>query len=157
MKDKFIKSILKVVEDVFSTMVSLEPKPEKHYKSDGKISNCRISGIMGLAGKINASIVLHFEEQVALKATSNMLGADYSKIDGDVKDAVGELTNMVAGGVKVEFDNSGMDLNLSLPIVVSGDEFSTENLEGQEAILIPFVTEDGKFFVEFSFKENIKN
>jgi chemotaxis protein CheX len=110
MEDQFIQSILKVVEDVFTTMVSLNPKAEKHYKSDGKVQNCKISGIMGLAGKINASIVLHFEEQVALKATSNMLGAEYSQIDGDVKDAVGELTNMVAGGVKVDFDNSGMSL-----------------------------------------------
>lgn len=156
MQDKYINYIIKAVDNVFSTMISLNPVPGKpipRNNGNGIPGQKDITGIMGICGTITASIIIHFEKSIALKATSNMLGIEYTEIDSDVKDAVGEITNMVSGATKAEFSNSGIDLTLSLPIVICGKDFETNSLNGDSAILIPFEIDDKKFYVEFSFKE----
>lgn len=155
MKKIFTTSIIKAVSDVFSTMIFLNPKNETPFKKNGSQIKSSISGIMGLTGSITASIIIHFEEKVALKATSNMINIEYTKIDEDVSDAVGEITNMIAGAVKADIINlSNIELNLSLPTVVSGSSFKTQSIDIKENVVIPFEIDEGKFYVEFSFKEN---
>ncbi len=154
MKEKFVKSINHVVKDIFSTMISIDPVSGEYFKKNGKSIHSNISGIMGLSGTITASIIVHFEKSTALVATSNMLGVEYTEIDADVTDAVGEITNMIAGGVKVEFSKMGIELNVSLPTVVSGDDFKTRSTANSDTLVIPFSTGNGNFYVEFSFEEN---
>lgn len=156
MNEKFINYIQKVVEEVFSTMIFLEPRPNKPLKREkgNKIPGKKdITGIVGLGGELTASIVLHLKKECALKITSNMLGTSYEDIDEDVKDAVGEVSNMVAGGVKVELAQTGVNLDQSLPIVVTGSDFDTSCLNGESSMLVPFTIDDNEFFVEFSFKK----
>jgi chemotaxis protein CheX len=156
MDNDFIKYIQKVVEEVFSTMIFIEPEPGAPIKREkgNKIPGQKdITGIVGLGGELTASIVLHFKKESALKITSNMLGTEYEDIDEDVKDAVGEVSNMIAGGVKVELAQSGINLDQSLPIVVTGSDFDTSCLNGESSMLVPFTFESNIFFVEFSFKK----
>lgn len=157
MDQEFIGYIYKVVKEIFATMVFLEPvqgKPVNRTKDSNHIPPGKkdISGIIGLGGTLTASIIVHFEKESALKITSSMLGTPYTQIDGEVKDAVGEISNMIAGGVKVELAKTGIDLDQSLPIVVSGSDFDTNCLNGDNSVLVPFTIEGSSLFVEFSFK-----
>jgi chemotaxis protein CheX len=140
MDKKFIEYIKKVVNDIFSTMVFLNPvqgEPINREDNDNPIPNKKdVTGIIGLGGTITASIIVHFEKNSALRVTSNMLGIPYQEIDGDVRDAVGEITNMIAGGIKVELASTGIELDQSLPVVVSGSDFDTSCLSGGDSVLI---------------------
>ncbi|MBN2073688.1 MAG: chemotaxis protein CheX [Actinobacteria bacterium] len=156
MYDRFVSYIKKAVNDVFSTMISLVPVPGKPISRKNNIiipGNKDVTGIIGFAGSITASIIVHFEKHAALMATSNMLGVDYYNIDNDVKDAVGEITNMIGGAVKAEFSKSGIELSLSLPIVISGKDFETNCVSGDDSVLVPFDILENNLYVEFSFKE----
>lgn len=155
MQDKYIDYIKKAVDEVFTTMISLDPIPGKPIpiKNGCMLPGKKITGIIGIAGSITASIILHFEKSIALKATSNMVGVDYTEVDADVRDTVGEITNMVAGAAKSEFLDSGIDLTLSLPIVINGSNYETNSLNGDNAVLIPFKIDDTKLYIELSIKE----
>jgi chemotaxis protein CheX len=60
--------------------------------------------------------------------TSRMLGIGESEVDpGEmVTDAIGELSNMVAGYVKSRLCNGGLPCTLTIPSVVRGQELSVE-------------------------------
>jgi chemotaxis protein CheX len=158
MNSKITAYVEKVVDEIFSTMIFIKPINETPIirKTDninipGKKD---ISGIIGLGGSLTASIMVHFEKESALKITSNMLGGvEYREIDGDVIDAVGEVTNMIAGGIKRELDSIGMDLELSLPIVVSGENFDTNCINKKDSVIMPFKIDGSNMFVEFNFKK----
>ena len=49
-----------------------------------------------------------------------MLASEMTEVNGDVLDAVGELTNIIAGQAKAQLEQ--YDLRVSLPNVVTGDD-----------------------------------
>ncbi len=148
--------IEKVVNNIFSTMIFIEPISEnviflQNHKLEipGKKD---ISGIIGLGGSLKASIIVHFEKDSAISITSKMLGANYDAINNDVVDAVGEVTNMIAGGIKTELAKEGLELDQGLPIVVTGKDFDTSCVNREKSILMPFNINGSKMYIEFSFK-----
>jgi chemotaxis protein CheX len=154
MKEKYINSIIKIVKDVFSTMIMLDPKDSIPFNKNKLKLRSEITGIMGLTGNVTMSVLTHFEKAVALKVTSNMLGMEYNEIDGDVTDAIGEISNMVAGGMKAEIANIvGEEMALSLPLVIQGKDFEIPPINEMQPIVIPFEVECGKFYIEFSYKD----
>jgi len=157
MQEKIIQYVEKVVNEIFSKMISIKPingnpiiRKENNINIPGKKD---ISGIIGLGGSLAASIIVHFEKESALKVTSNMLGVEYEEINNDVIDAVGEITNMIAGGIKTELSLLGFELDQGLPIVVNGDNFNTNCIDKDNSVLMPFKINNNNMYVEFSFKQ----
>ncbi|MDD5658716.1 MAG: chemotaxis protein CheX [Actinomycetota bacterium] len=157
MNEKIIAYIEKAVDEIFSTMIFIQPvyeKPIIRKKNDVCVPKKKdITGIVGLGGKLTASVMVHFEKESALKVTSSMLGVDYKEIDSDVIDAVGEVSNMISGGIKREFAAIGIELDQSLPIVVNGKDFDTNCINIDNSVLMPFKIDGHNMFVEFSFKD----
>ena len=77
-----------------------------------------ITGIVGLSGKAAGTVVLSLSREVAFAATEAFLGDKPTDISADVVDAVGEITNMIAGGAKAQLEKFAM--SLGLPTVVAG-------------------------------------
>ena len=82
--------------------------------------------IMGFAGEITASLISHFDENLANQATAKMLGLDEDPSHTDIRDAVGEITNMIAGQVQISLADTGKKSNISLPIVIAGKNFQQD-------------------------------
>ena len=62
---------------------------------------------------------LVFGSQVAQKVVGGMLGS-LQFGDAEMRDAVGELTNMVAGGLKNRLDRLNIVLKLTIPTFIRG-------------------------------------
>jgi len=73
-------------------------------------------------------------------------------VDEHVKDAVGEMANMVAGGAKRVLAAAGCDLRVSIPSVVVGPGHTISRPRGIPCIEIPFETERGAFSVDLCLK-----
>jgi chemotaxis protein CheX len=142
------KSICNATVEIFQTMLMMEAVPgEQLAKRAG--SHCHsVSGIVGLAGPSKGMLAIHIPEQAALKITSSFLCMEVSEIDDDVKDAVGELANMVAGSIKTDLLDA-KDYKLSIPSVVCGSEYQIECLSESQGSIVPFFIEGGEFTVEF--------
>ena len=76
---------------------------------------------------------------------------ELEEIDADVKDALGEIANMLAGGIKERFSADDVSLELSIPTTVSGKSYTISAPKDSRRIVIPFNIEQGPFFIEIKY------
>jgi chemotaxis protein CheX len=142
-------SISKATVEIFQTMLMMDAVPGAPLAERVGCFRNSVSGIVGLAGPSKGTLAIHIPEQTALKITSSFLYMDVDQIDEDVKDAIGELANMVAGSLKADLSHSGADYKLSIPSVVCGAEYQIECLAESQGGIVPFTIEGGEFVIEF--------
>lgn len=145
---RFINAFLEGTLNVTRTMANISPLPGKPYLKKDNVANGDVSGIIGLTGDITGSMALSFSEKSILKIVSNMLGEEITEINGDIKDAVGEITNMISGVARKELEQNGLNVLAAIPTVVSGMGHSITHVLGGPSIIIPFEMEDGPFVVD---------
>jgi len=137
--------------EVFESMVMMEiASGEPNYNGSKKIDSI-ISSMIGLAGDLKGMVVIHCPEEVAKKITSGMLGMEVDEVDADVKDALGEIANMVAGGLKVSLEGEGCNVELALPSTVIGRSIRMSSGVGSKRIMVPFNIPSGEFGVEMNY------
>ena len=103
--------------------------------------------MIGLAGTYTGILSIHCPQALAKTITSNMLGMEVDEIGEDVNDALGEIANMLGGHVKQVFSKGGLDINLSLPTVISGEEYCVNCMADKDCVIIPFRWENDSFLV----------
>lgn len=136
--------------DVFKTMVMRETNPGMALPPGTAIS-CNLSGLLGLAGDLRGSVALHWPWSVAREITGRLLGEEIDYPEEDVADAMAEIVNMVAGGIKTAFAKEGKTLELSVPSIVSGRSFSVRSSRSAAHLVVPFKIGLGEFWVELKF------
>jgi len=147
--------LMRDVKEIFGTMVGLEDLLHLPIQIDpmSNFSDC-ISALVGLAGTYNGLVSLHMPTNLALAATSCMLGMEVSEINDDVNDAMGEIANMIAGSFKQHLTKSGMDIQISTPSVIHGKEYVISLGSNPQQIAVRFATDDDWFMVAVAFDEN---
>jgi len=144
--------IIDATRDVFTTMVMMDPMHEYPLKEPVKRFKCSITGMVGFAGMYSGVISIHCPVSLALKITSSMLGMECEEVNEDLNDAIGEISNMLAGGVKQVLTKSGLDVKLSIPTVISGEDYTVNSLSDSDCVVIPFAIDDEKFLVGLTLK-----
>ncbi len=149
----FINPFIEATVNVLQTMAGIEPKAGKPFLKAGKQSTGDVTGLIGLVGKdTKGSFAVSFEENCIIKIVSNLLGEEITKMDGDVLDAVGEVTNMISGGARAKLSEMGVDLDMAIPTIISGKGHELTQITEYPIIVVPFETEAGSFFVEACLK-----
>jgi len=152
-EDELARYVIAATKEVFSTMVMMEL--EDHYPLREPVTklNCSITGMVGMAGIYSGILSIHCPQQLALTITSNMLGMDVSEVGEDVNDALGEIANMLGGHVKQVLSKGGLDLNLSIPTVISGESYSVNCMADKDCVIIPFSWNDEGFLVGLTLRK----
>lgn len=116
-----------------------------------------VTGLIGLSGEgILGNMVLSFDKNSILAIVNRMLGETYKKVDNDVVDAVGELTNMICAGAKKELNELGYAIGMATPVVMTGNYVELTQLGKEPTITLPFTTPEGEFVIETNLAvENI--
>jgi chemotaxis protein CheX len=141
----FLLATTEVMEKMAFTKVTARPAHLKH----GNKSWGDVSGIIGLASDTwKGNMVLSFDEPSILRIVSKMLQEEFTTIDRDVIDAVGELTNMISGKAKSLLSELGLKFDMASPIMITGKDIEISQLKGGPVITIPFSTAAGNFVVE---------
>ena len=139
MQAEFINPFIISFTNTFQTMLSQSVTRGKLALTDSLEGLYEVNGIIGLSGKAVGTIVLSFETGVALQAASSLLMCDAHELNDDVVDAVGELTNMVAGAAKAKLDQ--YEMSISLPNVVVGNTIDVRFPSTVTPIIVPFTCE----------------
>lgn len=145
---RFINPFLTGTINVLKTMASVDPKPGKPYLKKNSLATGDVSGIIGLTGSVAGSMALSFSEEAILKIVSNMLGEEITEVNGDITDAVGEITNMVSGASRKELEAVGLTITAAIPTVISGKGHAIKHVLGGPSLIIPFETDNGPFVVD---------
>lgn len=150
---RFINPFLEATIDVLKTMAFVEPTPGKPYLKKDDLARGDVSGIIGFTGVATGSMALSFSEGCILKIVSNMLGEEIKEINGDIKDAVGEITNMVSGAARKKLESLGLNISAAIPTVIAGKGHSVSHIMGGPSIIIPFETDQGSFVVDICMSD----
>ncbi len=149
-----IKSnVIKTVQDVFATMLSLEI--ETVNESDEiKSEEMSIVGSVNFAGHMCGVFHIHVQRAFALLMTSAMLGMEADEIEGEdeIRDVICEVTNIVGGNLKSFFNDSGFYCALSTPSITSGDDFIIESLNTERYEKFSFKYQEYRIWVEIGIK-----
>ena len=151
MKAEHINPFVRSTVAVFSTMCNCELTRGELSLKENFQPEYEISGVIGLSGKLAGTVVVSLHENMALYIAEAMLGMRPSEIDDDVIDAVGEMTNMIAGKAKGELES--YDMSLSLPTVISGSGHKVQFGSQVKPICIPYSSEHGDLTVEVGLVE----
>ncbi len=148
-KVEHINPFLSATIETFKSMLRTQITPGKIILIKGAKLSYDISGIIGLSGGARGTVTLSFPRITALKAVSEFIGEKVVTMDDTVKDAIGELTNIVAGSAKK--DLAQYKINISLPSVITGENHKV--LGGKEVIplVVPFSSPLGDFNLIVSF------
>jgi chemotaxis protein CheX len=152
-EEELANYVISAAKEVFTTMVMMEL--EDHYPLREPVTklNCSITGMVGLAGLYSGILSIHCPQQLALTITSNMLGMDVDEVGEDVSDALGEIANMLGGHVKQVLSKGGLDLNLSIPTVISGESYTINCMSDKDCVIIPFSTAGDNFLIGLTLRK----
>jgi chemotaxis protein CheX len=141
--------ILSTIE-TFNIMLKLKVTPGKPQLKMDPFPTHDISGIIGISGDAVGTIAISYPRIVALKTVSRFLDAEFKIFDYAVTDAIGEITNIIAGSAKK--DLGGLNVQISLPNVVIGRNHRLVGPKNAQNILVPLQSELGSMYLEVSLK-----
>lgn len=140
---------------VFDTMLARPAAPSSESEA-AALHGDRITGTVGMAGDtVTGQVYLHLPAALGGEAAAAMLGLSPEDLgEAEINDVIGEVTNMVAGGLKSWLCDAGATCALTTPAVIRGESFAVTPKQGVELILIPFECETHRCLMEVHVKFN---
>lgn len=148
------QDIIGATTDVFSTMLMMDLVVGDPVEGPGGEVFSNITSMLGLGGDIRGMLAVHCPAAVAKAITSGFLGMDVDELNEDVKDAIGEIANMVAGNLKVAFAGHDLKIELAIPTSIVGESYRVGGMLGARRVAVPFDMENGQFLVELKYIVN---
>ncbi len=144
----FIEGTLHILDT--TAFVKVAPKPP--FLKKDRISMGDISGLLEISGDLNGSAAITFSEESILGVVSAMFGEEMTEINEEINDAVGEISNMVAGHVTTKIAETGKQVKVKFTELRFGQDAVIEHVDGAKHVLVfPFKTTKGKLIVEVSY------
>ena len=115
--DRFEEYLDCAVDEVFRTMMGIACTPADSCPGRERDN---LLAVIGLAGAMSGSMVLHSGGRAAMRMAEHLTGTAPEGIDAVVRDALGEICNMLAGAWKGFDAVLCAGCLLSTPTVVAG-------------------------------------
>jgi chemotaxis protein CheX len=150
---KYINPFIVATTHVLDTLAHIETQPGKPFIKKDKIARGDVTGVIGLTGKMRGTISVSFSEPCILSIVSGMFGEEMKEMNEEIRDAVGEISNMISGQARRALEDGGLSLQAAIPTVIMGKNHSLSHITTYPVIAIPFKTPKGEFTIEVSFEE----
>ena len=153
MDSQYILPFIESVTNVFETMLQLEVQVGTPSIKPDDANAHDVSGIIGMSGDVEGTIVLGFPTATAERAVGAFTGMEMDAKHEDFADAIGELVNMVSGGAKAKFTNR--KVSITCPSVIVGEHHTVSGRKDIVTIHIPVDCDLGTFSVDVSIRDAI--
>jgi len=150
MKVDYINAFILAIQKVFSSMLQSEVTLGQVSVKSSHVTAHDISGIIGLSGDAVGCVVLSFPLKTALAAYEAFAGESVDPMDPNFLDAIGELTNMIAGNAKAKLD--GMSISIGLPTTIMGQQHCVTAPQHVPFVVVPCHCRLGNFAIEVAFR-----
>ena len=141
-----VAALVEVTKDIFSTMVARSVEfGEPSFTGPQPTAN--VVATVGFAGTLSGYVSLCVSKEAAFEIAQALLGSSADEAHEHVRDAAGEMANMIAGSVRTNMTDRGEQLGISTPIVTVGTDFSTAALRDVSQAIVPFKMGPHSLFV----------
>ncbi len=98
-----------------------------------------VTGIIGVHGDVSGFVTVNLAEQVAMSTVAGLLQEDFDSLTHQVVDGVGEITNIIAGGVKKGLAGTPWGFRqLTVPSVIVGHNYQIAYAKGLQFLAATF-------------------
>jgi len=153
MDANLINPFIDATLNVLGTMASTRARAGKPYIKKDKVARGDVTGVIGLTGEAKGTISVSFTEKSILAIVSNMFKEEMKELNEEVKDDVGEITNMISGVARKRLEELGRSLKAAIPTVIMGKNHSISHITTSPVIAIPFSTDNGDFTIEVCIED----
>jgi chemotaxis protein CheX len=136
------KNLDSTVEEVFQMMLGVACKRNPGAPLNEPES---VTAVVGFGGLLSGACVFRSGSSTAIKIAALMTGMEFAEVDDTVKDAIGEIGNMLAGAWKGKVPDLAANCGLSVPAVISGRDYNL-HVQAPEFKLIHSYGFDGGSF-----------
>lgn len=154
MSDLMIETLTGVTKEVFETMVFRQLLSGAPSESEALRPPHNVVGTVGFAGSKKGLVAFYSTLQGARNIAGSMLGMEPADVNGELADAIGEITNMIAGSFRTKMATQGQNWAISVPTVTMGSDFYITTRVHGRRVLLPFKMESDDIFVELILEEN---
>jgi chemotaxis protein CheX len=148
---EYLTPFISSTKDVFSTMASMDVDFKQVYFQNEHRLLGDISGVIGLSGVAEGTVVVTFYWELAQQVISSIMGVTPDEIGPELlNDGVGEIINMIAGSAKRYLTDTPFYFQLSLPTVILGWQHEIGHPESSTVAVLLFDVEDKAFAVQVS-------
>ncbi len=144
----FIEGTLHILD----TTAFVKVKPEAPFFKKNRNAYGDISGFIEISGDLSGTAAISFSKKSILGIVSAMFGEEMTEINEEINDAVGEISNMVAGHVTTKIAEMGKKVSVKFKEIKLGNDAVIEHVEGGDHVLaLPFKTTKGQVVVEVCY------
>jgi chemotaxis protein CheX len=136
---KMAGALRAATEEVFSTMLGMELAVGEPYRLPNKPDPTNgVVALIGLTGKWVGTGGISCSGDLARKISGQLLMSEYASIDQEVLDAIGEIANMIVGSFKNALEPEIGPVDMSIPVVVFGHNFTATSIHRADWLALPF-------------------
>lgn len=146
---EFLNPVLAATKQTFEMMLDCVPQRTGLVVKENLVPKYEVSATIGITGRAVGTLVVSLSRRTALAVLERLTGSVATEIDHEVCDAVGELTNMIAGSAKAKL--AALDLSISIPNMISGSDHQVHYPANVMPLCVTFDSEIGEFCVEIGF------
>jgi chemotaxis protein CheX len=120
---------VEVFEMMAGVRLEIDPAPAEQPRGEQ-------TAMVGMAGALCGVTTLQCSRATSVKFASLMLGGDAASNPSTARDALGELCNMIAGNFKGKVSSLSDHCMLSVPTVITGEDYSMSTTEPSDGISV---------------------
>ncbi len=151
---EFSQCLLEGTREIFDTMLMAPVSGGEAWTGPTATFDRDMTSMVSMAGACRGLVAIHCPKSVALGVTGLLLGMDVAEFGEDVFDAMGEFANMLAGSVKSELSARGFEVELAIPSVVTGPDYTIDSSADRDIWVLRFETDSGPFLVELQLESS---
>ena len=106
-----------------------------------------VTAVVGFGGMLTGACVFNTGGTTARDSAARMTGMEFAEIDDTVKDAIGEICNILAGTWKSKVPELASHCDLSVPAVITGRDYKLHVQAPEFTVRHGFRFEDSFFEV----------
>lgn len=153
MQVDYINPFIESTTELFTTMLSSSAERGEISLTTPDARPREVMALIGLSGMAKGIVAISFPVPTALNMVNRLLDSDTKVVDDVVSDAIAEFVNIIAGSAKARLSgNDRPPIDLSLPTVVRGSNYSVDYPSGSTWIEVPFTSELGPFTLRVTFE-----
>jgi len=110
------------VEEVFHLMLTVDCR--RDWAMPAAVEPETVTAVVGFGGVLSGACIFRTSASAACEMAGLMTGTKFEEVDDTVKDALGEICNMLAGAWKGKVPELASHCGLSVPAVITGRDYT---------------------------------
>ncbi len=150
------KLLIASVEETFLTTFNGCPEVIYFDNFNDMEEECVISSI-GFNGTLEGTCALCLPDSSACTMVSRMMNQEVTEVSAEIIDGIGEMVNIILGGIKMKLQGTEFDFNISVPSCIKGSRMVIlSDIKKTVTISVKYKFENILFVISLMYKVKAK-